>query len=224
MKNDHHECKVLLTHMLDLQKKLNTTIDPHWQKADQKYYRAIWIECAELTNYLNWKWWRYGKLNIKQIHLELIDIFHFGLCDILTRWPEKKTLPEEVITAMSELLNKNKLIEPEIIFSCLEDFVSYSLETKQFNIIKFANLVKHCGMSLHELFQLYVGKNILNRLRQEEGYKRGTYQKIWGTREDNEWLVELQAKIPFSMERYSSDIYLALSSIYDEFFHHKFEK
>ncbi|MBD2812617.1 dUTP diphosphatase [Xenorhabdus sp. Vera] len=148
----------------------------------------------------------------------MVDIFHFGLCDILIDYHVNEFLSKEIIKSTNELLIRNKLEKPEIIFSCLEDFMICSLETKKFNIMKFFELVKHCGMPLDELFKCYIGKNVLNRLRQEEGYKTGHYQKIWGMKEDSEWLVELQAKIPFSMERYSSDIYLALSYIYDGFF------
>ncbi|MBD2812618.1 dUTP diphosphatase [Xenorhabdus sp. Vera] len=51
------ECEILFTQMLDLQNKLNTVIDPHWKYTEQKYYRAIWMECAELASNINWKWW-----------------------------------------------------------------------------------------------------------------------------------------------------------------------
>ena len=48
-----------------------------------------------------------------------------------------------------------------------------------------------CGlieMSGKELYLNYVGKNVLNRFRQDNGYKDGSYVKIWNGREDNQVL------------------------------------
>jgi RimJ/RimL family protein N-acetyltransferase len=69
-----------LKQMLALQTELNQLIDPNWRVAKQDYYRAIWVECAELANYLDWKWWQHNERNLPQLQLELIDILHFGLC------------------------------------------------------------------------------------------------------------------------------------------------
>jgi hypothetical protein len=36
---------------------------------------------------------------------------------------------------------------------------------------------------------MYIGKNALNIFRQNNGYKDGTYVKIWSDKEDNEYLT-----------------------------------
>ena len=41
------------------------------------------------------------------------------------------------------------------------------------------------GLDLNTLYKLYVGKNILNQFRQDNGYKEGTYIKVWDGEEDN---------------------------------------
>jgi hypothetical protein len=41
------------------------------------------------------------------------------------------------------------------------------------------------GLDLDTLYRLYVGKNILNQFRQDNGYKEGTYVKVWDGSEDN---------------------------------------
>ena len=38
---------------------------------------------------------------------------------------------------------------------------------------------------LQKLFDIYIGKNVLNKFRQDHGYKDGTYKKIWNGVEDN---------------------------------------
>jgi len=42
----------------------------------------------------------------------------------------------------------------------------------------------------------YVGKNLLNRFRQEHGYKEGTYTKVWNGREDNVVMQEILSARP----------------------------
>ena len=49
----------------------------------------------------------------------------------------------------------------------------------------FFNLVSMSGLNLETLYRLYVGKNILNQFRQDNGYKDGSYIKVWNGEEDN---------------------------------------
>ena len=52
-------------------------------------------------------------------------------------------------------------------------------------IAEFFDLVVMSGLDLETLYRLYVGKNILNQFRQDNGYKDGSYIKVWATEEDN---------------------------------------
>ena len=51
------------------------------------------------------------------------------------------------------------------------------------------------AMPFDELYRHYVGKNVLNVFRQDNGYRSGDYRKQWQGREDNEHLVELVAEL-----------------------------
>ena len=44
--------------MLDLQDAMNKKVHPDWQQQGFEWYRAIWIECAELMDHYGWKWWK----------------------------------------------------------------------------------------------------------------------------------------------------------------------
>lgn len=70
--------------IINLQKQLNDQIDINWRENNHDYQRAITVELAELLNHHGYKWWKKQKRDINQIHLEIVDIFHFMLCDILT--------------------------------------------------------------------------------------------------------------------------------------------
>jgi hypothetical protein len=49
----------------------------------------------------------------------------------------------------------------------------------------FIDVAIQSGLNLDSLYKLYVGKNILNKFRQDHGYKDGSYIKIWNKEEDN---------------------------------------
>jgi hypothetical protein len=52
-------------------------------------------------------------------------------------------------------------------------------------IDQFFICCKISGLSFTWLQKIYIGKNCLNKFRQDNGYKEGTYIKIWDEQEDN---------------------------------------
>lgn len=72
-----------LQSMLELQDSINSKIRPDWRDANNPWFRAIWTECAELVDHIGWKWWKHQSPDLSQVHLELVDIFHFGLSELL---------------------------------------------------------------------------------------------------------------------------------------------
>ena len=52
----------------------------------------------------------------------------------------------------------------------------------------FFSVMAILGMTFQEMYLLYVGKNTLNKFRWDNGYKEGTYVKVWRGKEDNEVL------------------------------------
>lgn len=53
---------------------------------------------------------------------------------------------------------------------------------------EFFSLMRSCRLSFDELYQLYMGKSVLNLFRWNNGYLQGKYQKTWGDVEDNVYL------------------------------------
>jgi dimeric dUTPase (all-alpha-NTP-PPase superfamily) len=49
---------------------------------------------------------------------------------------------------------------------------------------------KAWGFSFQQMYNLYIGKNALNAVRTENGYKEGTYIKNWNTSELNKTVIE----------------------------------
>ncbi len=69
-------------------------------------------------------------------------------------------------------------------------------------------------MSADELYRQYVGKNVLNFFRQDNGYKEGTYVKVWEGREDNEHLVEVMDALDLTKPEFSHLVYEGLRARY----------
>ena len=55
-------------------------------------------------------------------------------------------------------------------------------------------------------------KNVLNKFRQDNGYKEGTYRKIWNGKEDNVVLSEILSRGIYGMD----EIYANLQKAYSE--------
>ena len=85
---------------------------------------------------------------------------------------------------------------------------------KRFSVPLFMHIAGQSEMTSDELFRQYVGKNVLNFFRQDNGYKAGTYNKEWQGREDNEHLVEVLAALDINHESYADQVYAGLAERY----------
>lgn len=179
--------KQQLITMLELQDAMNSKVNPEWRSQGNEWYRAIWVECAELMDHYGWKWWKSQQPDLEQVELELIDIWHFGISIAL----EKAQTHH-----YSELAAQ---LEQELVFEktesdfrvAIEAFALKTLSTKRFDVKGFASLMTLSGLSFEGLFRSYVAKNVLNIFRQDNGYKEGSYIKVWQGKEDNEHLMEI---------------------------------
>lgn len=192
--------------MFDLQEDMNSRVHADWRIQGFAWYRAVWIECAEMLDHYGWKWWKQQQADLDQVRLELVDIWHFGLSMLLL----EKVDTEAVERALVSQSHREGGIFPEE----LESFVANILQTRRFDIEGFARLMRAIDMSFEDLYVSYVGKNVLNFFRQDHGYKDGSYRKEWGGKEDNEHLVELCASLDSNASDYKDQLYQALSERY----------
>lgn len=195
--------------MLDLQDGMNTKVNADWKAQGYEWYRAIWVECAELLDHYGWKWWKKQSPDTEQVALELIDIWHFGLSILL----QSGTKPELIVAQIQNAL-VIKTDESDFRLD-LEKFVAATLNDRQFHIGLFGRLMAGIGMSFDQLYRGYVGKNVLNFFRQDHGYKDGSYRKHWHDgREDNEHLVEAVLSLDATKVEFKDELYAALKVRY----------
>ena len=194
--------------MLDLQNKINEKVHPHWREQNFEWYRAIWVECAELLDHYGWKWWKKQSPNQAQIELELVDIWHFGLSILLSNYDIEKSI-SLISEGMIDQRGSGKFREN------LEDFTSNTLQTRSFDLKRFNQVMNDVGLTFEKLYVGYISKNVLNSFRQDKGYQAGTYIKDWGGIEDNEYLIRLASEIDPKSENFSSELYTLMEKEYE---------
>jgi len=196
--------------MLELQDAMNKKVHQDWLKQNFAWYRAIWIECAEMLDHYGWKWWKHQSPDMAQVKLELVDIFHFGLSCRLSDSDNINQIAKELAAEFSDSRSNDEFR------TSLEDLALYTLQTKSFNAQIFAGCMQQIGMPFDELFTSYVGKNVLNFFRQDHGYKEGSYHKQWHGKEDNDHLIEVVAGLDPSTDDFSKQVYQELAKRYPQ--------
>ncbi len=196
--------KILI--MLQLQNQLNdATNGEEWVKGVTKngkiinWRRCIYMECAEMIDSFSWKHWK----NINQepdwdnLQIEVVDVWHFIISLALEDYSQKlKGGVEDLAINLSMLESFSSIDKESSIFAPQDDVIEKVENLMRISLDKgdldldglmgeFFDLVLMSGLDLNTLYRLYVGKNILNQFRQDNGYKDGTYIKIWDGEEDN---------------------------------------
>lgn len=198
-----------LREMAALQAQYNRALHPEWQTQGFAFHRAVWIECAELMDHYGWKWWQHQVPALAQVRLELVDIWHFGLSDLLAG----NAVDDALAARMAALSDP----APGGDFrTAVEMLARQSLTLRRFDVAAFVAAMNALPMSLDELHSHYVGKNVLNAFRQAHGYRDGGYAKQWGGREDNEHLVELAGRLDAASATFAEDLKAALEARYAE--------
>lgn len=197
--------------MARMQEAHNLQVHPQWRTQGYRYYRAIWMECAELIDHFGWKWWKHQQPDLDQVRLELVDIWHFGLSDLLR---DEISLPS--IADAFAALGKPAGGNPDAFRDAVEAFALQTGTAQAFSLPHFIEVLALLPMDLAETFDLYVGKNVLNHFRQDHGYKSGEYHKLWNGREDNEHLIEALAALQCAPDAVPDALYSALAERYQQ--------
>jgi hypothetical protein len=214
----------LLTMML-MQNLMNEKVNPNWMQAGYPYLRAVYVEGVEALDHVGWKWWKSvaQSPDLDQFALELVDIWHFALSDALIAAGGDDDLAAGWMLADLDDDVHDRVTFDEIEYSLSKmemreriDLMIGLAAAKRFDIALFETLMLDCGMDWNQLYRLYIGKNVLNMFRQDNGYKQGTYQKDWFGKEDNEHLTDILIDLNVDDLSYSSQIYGRLADRYAE--------
>lgn len=203
--------KQALITMLEMQHRMNTRVHEDWAQQHFEWYRAVWIECAELIEHYGYKWWKKQTPEMEQVQLEVIDIWHFGMSALFSDTDS----PEDVADTIMQQL-EGYTASGAGLRKATEALALHALQTHSFSAPRFWDLMAASGLDFESLYRGYVGKNVLNFFRQDNGYKEGTYRKTWAGREDNEHLSELTACMDCNAPDFADALYGALVQRYAE--------
>jgi len=200
--------------MLELQQELNdATNGLGWEDGITKngkpidWKRCTYLECAELIESYPWKHWKNidAKPDYANIKIEAVDIWHFIMSQGLEDYKRGDLGSIDTLARNINDLSNFSTFSGEI----KENFKDYYEQIKVAEILMktlfcdgsterlmeaFIDVAVQSGLNLDALYQLYVGKNILNKFRQDHGYKDGSYIKIWNGEEDNVTMQHILAK------------------------------
>jgi dimeric dUTPase (all-alpha-NTP-PPase superfamily) len=216
--------------MLELQQQLNdATNGENWEEGITKngkkidWRRCIYLETAELIESYPWKHWKNidAQPDYENIKIELVDIWHFVMSEALRLYKVESIGSIETLNQKIMAMEGYQQLE-EAQESTLDSYAQIALVEKMIKVLFcsedinqliniFLNVTAHLGLNLSTLYALYIGKNILNKFRQEHGYKDGSYIKVWNGEEDN---VVMQTLLENNQNITPDELYQALTLAY----------
>lgn len=210
-----------ITSMLQLQGSMNAKVNPNWLTAGYPFLRAVVIEGSEGMEHHGWKWWKAQQMDMPQLQMELVDIWHFALSHFLILAEGDTDKAGDILQVNAKASKLIRFDDNLIDSSQLDTLSKFELliglaTAKRFSVPLFDGLLIDCKMDWAEMYRQYVGKNVLNLFRQDNGYKEGHYRKLWNNREDNEHLVEILNELDAAAPDFGSRVYDSLSARYAE--------
>jgi len=199
--------------MLELQQELNdATNGKNWEVGLTKngkkidWRRCIYLEAAELIESYPWKHWKNidASPDYENIKIEIVDIWHFIMSEALRLYKvENLGSISDIATTITSMQgfdsfleeNKGEQLDTYSEIELVEEMIKTLFCNADINalVISFLNMSSKLNLKLPELYKLYIGKNILNKFRQNHGYKEGSYIKEWNGKEDNVLMQEILA-------------------------------
>lgn len=189
--------------MMDMQSEFNNSVKSDWLFNPPNYALAAVMELVEGLDHTPWKWWKHDELSIDRFFMEVVDAIQFVLSDCIIQAMMSDLEPVVYTSRNFRLLKLNKCNANEIYnqsaieYSVL-DLINDLSTSKRFLNVNFficftdlLDIANALGYTHQQVFTTYIGKNLLNHFRQENGYKKGTYIKMWDTdKEDNDFLQD----------------------------------
>lgn len=152
--------KIKILKMLNLQDELNKKIDKNWltkPEHDFHWRCDAMVEIGELLASTGYKHWKLDKLDIKNVKMEVIDVFHFLISQVLYNSNNNKIHIDDVADVLSNIFRKN-LIQSELN-KYDEKYENYFINNFKFNPDKNLGDEKYFRNKLIDLCEEFIIKN-----------------------------------------------------------------
>lgn len=195
--------KTKLEEMYKAQGELNRQIKPDWRRSLKpcNFESAILVEVGEALESAKYKWWKKQEYNRDNILVELIDVLHFKLSWLYLQTDSIKDTEFDYF--VQGIQRTAPLTEIEILTHLGRRQSMYDLG------IAF----RFYGLSIDDIYKIYITKYVLNSFRTNNGYKDGTYIKDWNDQEDNFWATKFADSLMVD-DNFKDKLYKELEKFY----------
>ena len=201
--------------MVELQHQFNKQVAEYYLDKNFNWNSAIIAESGELLDSLGYKWWKKQEPDIENVKVEAIDLLHFVISDRIQKNKKMYSEKESLEMTFVELYNEFNNVKVLRDYSTLEDMIFYLIATNSYRINVMKRIFTKLEMSNEDVYIAYITKNCLNKFRQDNGYKDGSYIKNWNGREDNIVAFEIANEWGADEELFEQ-LYLDLETYYKE--------
>ena len=203
--------------MVKLQHKFNEETIENYLDKNLNWNSAIIAESGELLDSLGYKWWKKVVPDMENVKVEAIDLLHFVISETIQINYAHKDASNSLLETSIEFENCfmknnfNNYLSNSSLFGLI-NYLNYDDEDR-FEVLK--QIFHKLEMTNQDVYIAYIVKNCLNKFRQNNGYKDGSYIKYWNEKEDNVIAYEI-ANERGADEELFEHLYIYLETYYNE--------
>lgn len=201
--------------MVELQHQFNKQVAEDYLDKNFNWNSAIIAESGELLDSLGYKWWKKQEPDMENVKVEAIDLLHFVISDRIQKNKKMFSEKESLDMASIEFYNEFQINKVLTDHSTLENMIFYLIATNSYRLSVMKSIFTKLNMSNEDVYISYITKNCLNKFRQDNGYKDGSYIKNWNGREDNVVAFEIANEWGADEDLFEQ-LYLDLATYYNE--------
>lgn len=206
--------------MVEMQHEFNKKVAVDYLEKNFNWNSAIIAESGELLESLGYKWWKKQEPDMENVKVEAIDLLHFVISEEIQRnyrnfIASERTDKSYTLSMTIQIFEKDFAEDNILIYKDLKeliDLLNYHRYSRLFIIKK---IFEELNMSNEDVYIAYITKNCLNKFRQDNGYKDGTYIKDWNGKEDNVVAFEIANEWGADEELFAQ-LYKDLETYYNE--------
>lgn len=217
------EISDMVSDIIETQVAVQNKVDPDWLTNGHNFEFQALVELCEAATNLGptetTSWWKQTGTPHGQVVLEYVDALVFMICQSVVKEGQMQTHANLMhsIEKSRERVNEegftpalgNINAEAQLITDTAGGWYWSGITGKMTNILTAA---LYRLKDFEEFYAWYIGKSTLNVFRKANGYKEGTYIKLWdGVDEDNVWLERYISEMPMhnvQMNRASINTYI----------------
>ena len=172
--------------IVELQHQFNKQVDENYLEKNLNWNSAIIAESGELLDSLGFKWWKQQVPDMENVKVEAIDLLHFVISETIDLYCSNNEVKfiEKTITDFKDYFTESVAYD-DFNNADIENLISHLNYDQYDRFFIMKQIFKALSMSNEDVYIAYITKNCLNKFRQDNGYKDGSYIKDWNGKEDN---------------------------------------